>query len=96
MLFLIPVCGTALTVSYSSPKPQHFVSRFSCSPSPIPIIPMRENGLAIKEWRVASYCPLSQSLITPAYLCPPSILAGGSRSELFLPRNRGESRGSEG
>ncbi|KAF5921390.1 hypothetical protein HPG69_019441, partial [Diceros bicornis minor] len=57
----------------------------SLAGSPPTVIPLRESGLEIKEWRAASYCHLTQSLIALAYLLPLSILSVGSGSESLFP-----------
>ncbi|XP_063549729.1 uncharacterized protein [Gorilla gorilla gorilla] len=47
--------------------------------------PTRECGLGIKAWRAASYCHLTQSLITLAYLSPLSVLGMGSHCGSLFP-----------
>lgn len=77
------------------PKSSSIPFQGSLAGFPPTIIPLRERGLENKEWRAASYCHLTQSLIALACLLPLSIFSVGSRSGSLLPFIRGKSRGSE-
>lgn len=84
---LFPICRTAVVAPRPSQKLQHSISRLSCWPPPT-IIPLRDCGLEIKEWRAASYSHLTQSLITLAYLFPLSILTVGPGRGSLLPLSK--------
>lgn len=93
MLFPTSICRTAVVAPCSSQKPS-VPSQGSLAGSLPIVIPSRECGLEIKEWRAASYCHLTQSLVTLPIFFPPLHPCSGVKkwviSSFYLRKEQGK------